>query len=295
VDRAIHIVEAAIEKFGAPIYVRHEIVHNRFVVNTLKGLGAVFVEAVTEVPEGGTLVFSAHGVGVAVEEAAEKRKLRVIDATCPLVKKVHRNAKMHAQAGRHVILVGHAGHAEVEGTLGQLPKGEMSCVGSVGDVHALPQFESPVAFITQTTLSTEEAADIIAALREKFPHIQGPAKGDLCYATTNRQAAVREICKHIDALLVVGAGNSSNSNRLRELGEHLGVQSHLIADAEDLREEWFAGCRSVGISSGASAPEVLVQGVVEWLQKKLGAGQPETLPILQEKVRFPLPKELGAL
>lgn len=293
VDRAIHIVERALEKYGQPIYVRHEIVHNRFVVDRLRQLGAIFVEEVHEVPDGATLVFSAHGVGLNVYAEAASRNLRVIDAACPLVKKVHASAQRHHASGAHVILIGHAGHAEVEGTMGQLPAGTMSRVGSVQDVEQLnPPHCDQLSYITQTTLSVDETRDIITALRARFPAIKGPEKGDLCYATTNRQAAVREISRRVDALLIVGAKNSSNSNRLRELGEELGVRSYLIADERDLRVDWFQNVSSVGISSGASAPEVLVQNVVAWIREHFAEVQLETVTTMQENVKFSLPDEL---
>lgn len=293
VDRAIHIVERALEKYGQPIYVRHEIVHNRFVVDRLRQLGAIFVEEVHEVPDGATLVFSAHGVGLSVYAEAASRNLRVIDAACPLVKKVHASAQRHHASGAHVVLIGHAGHAEVEGTMGQLPAGTMSRVGSVRDVEQLnPPHCDQLSYITQTTLSVDETRDIITALRARFPSIKGPEKGDLCYATTNRQAAVREISRRVDALLIVGAKNSSNSNRLRELGEELGVRSHLIADESDLQVAWFQGVATVGISSGASAPEVLVQNVVGWIREHFGEVQLETVTTMQENVKFSLPDEL---
>jgi len=293
VDRAIHIVEKALEKYGKPIYVRHEIVHNRFVVDRLRSLGAIFVEEVCEAPEGATLVFSAHGVGQSVCEAAAARNLRVVDAACPLVKRVHSSAQRHHSSGSHVILIGHAGHAEVEGTMGQLPSGTMSLVGSVQDVEALdPPQQTSLSYITQTTLSVEETRDIISALRLRFPNIKGPEKGDLCYATTNRQAAVRQISQTADLLLVVGAKNSSNSNRLRELGAELGVRSYLIADASDLCEEWFNGVSTVGVSSGASAPEILVQDVVSWIRGHFGGVELENVVTMQENVKFSLPEEL---
>ncbi len=293
VDRAIHIVEKALEKYGTPIYVRHEIVHNRFVVDRLRQLGAIFVEEVDEVPEGATLVFSAHGVGLSVYEAAATRHLRVIDAACPLVKRVHAGAQRHHASGAHVVLIGHAGHAEVEGTMGQLPPGAMSLVGSVQDVEALDLPAGlALSYITQTTLSVDETRDIIAALRFRFPDIKGPEKGDLCYATTNRQAAVREISRLADMLLVVGAKNSSNSNRLRELGAELGVSSYLIDDASDLRAEWFSGVGTVGVTSGASAPEVLVQDVVAWMRSHFGEVELESVVTMQENVKFSLPAEL---
>lgn len=293
VDRAIHIVEKALEKFGTPIFVRHEIVHNQFVVDSLRRQGAVFVEEVDEVPPGATVVFSAHGVAEKVYEEALYRGNRILDASCPLVKKVHLSAQRHARQGAQVILIGHAGHAEVEGTLGQLPKGSIFLVGSVADVDKLPlEPETNLAYITQTTLSVEETRHIIAALKNRFPQIKGPERGDLCYATTNRQAAVREICKNAQLLLVVGASNSSNSNRLCELGKEYGTPSYLIASVADVRTHWFAGVSTVAISSGASAPEVLVQELVAWIQHNYQVESVEHSITMEENVKFNLPVEL---
>lgn len=294
VDRAIHVVESALKKYGRPIYVRHEIVHNQFVVNRLRDLGAIFVDEIDQVPLGSTVIFSAHGVGEAVYREALARNLRVLDATCPLVKKVHSSAKKYHAEGCHVILIGHSGHAEVEGTLGQLPPGEITVVRSAEDIQALSFPENkPLAYITQTTLSVAETRDIIAALKKKYPHIHGPEKGDLCYATGNRQAAVEDLCKKgIDLLLVVGASNSSNSSRLRELGEEKGIQSRLIASVKDLQFDWFKDVLSVGLSSGASAPENLVQEVVAWICEKFEEIVIENWVTMKENVRFRLPPEL---
>ncbi|MBQ3720913.1 MAG: 4-hydroxy-3-methylbut-2-enyl diphosphate reductase [Fibrobacter sp.] len=293
VDRAIHVVEKAIEKFGTPIYVRHEIVHNKFVVDTLKEKGVVFVDEVDEVPEGSVVIFSAHGVAEHIYADAEKRGLKVLDASCPLVLKVHYSAKRHYAAGRHIILIGHAGHAEVEGTLGQLPEGAITLIQNEKDVAkvAVPEGKE-LAYITQTTLSVAETRKIIEALKAKFPNIVGPNAGDLCYATGNRQAAVLDLCKQVDMLLVVGAKNSSNSTRLMELGLEQGIKSHLIAGVNDLDPSWFEGIESVGISSGASAPEILVQEVVDWLKARFSPLNTENFIKLLESTKFNLPKEL---
>jgi len=267
VDRAIDIVEHALTKFGAPIYVRHEIVHNQAVVSRLRDKGAVFVEELEEVPAKSVAVFSAHGVPVAVHQDAESRQLMTLDATCPLVKKVHTSVKRHNQNHRRIILIGHQGHPEVIGTMGQLEAGQVILVETVEDVARLDvPDENELAYTTQTTLSIDETKDIIAALRARFPAIKGPEKGDLCYATTNRQSAVLKMSERVDMLLVIGSRNSSNSNRLRELGERMGKPSYLIDGPTDLQREWFAGMENVGISSGASAPEDLVQDVVKWIQ-----------------------------
>ncbi|MBR4915946.1 MAG: 4-hydroxy-3-methylbut-2-enyl diphosphate reductase [Fibrobacter sp.] len=293
VDRAIHVVEKALEKFGTHIYVRHEIVHNKFVVDTLKDMGVIFVDEVDEVPEGSVVIFSAHGVAEHVYADAEKRHLKVLDASCPLVLKVHYSAKRHYAAGRHIILIGHAGHAEVEGTLGQLPEGAISLIQNEEDVAKVVVPEGKeLAYITQTTLSVAETRKIIDALKARFPSIIGPSAGDLCYATGNRQAAVLDLCKQVDMLLVVGAKNSSNSSRLMELGLEQGIKSHLIAGVSDLDPSWFEGVESVGISSGASAPEILVQEVVEWIKTHFGPVNIENFIKLLESTKFNLPKEL---
>lgn len=293
VDRAIHVVEKAIEKFGTPIYVRHEIVHNRFVVETLKSKGVIFVDEVDEVPEGSVVIFSAHGVAEKIYADAEARHLKVLDASCPLVLRVHYSAKRHYNAGRHIILIGHAGHAEVEGTLGQLPEGSITLIRNEADVENLQvPAGKELAYITQTTLSVAETRKIIEALKAKFPGIIGPDAGDLCYATGNRQSAVLDLCSKVDMLLVVGAKNSSNSSRLMELGLEQGIPSHLIDSVDDLDMAWFDDIETVGLSSGASAPEVLVQEVVDWLKAKFGPIEIENFVKLVESTKFNLPKEL---
>ncbi|MFN7552694.1 MAG: 4-hydroxy-3-methylbut-2-enyl diphosphate reductase [Pseudomonadota bacterium] len=295
VDRAIEIVERALEAFGAPIHVRHEIVHNRFVVESLRAKGAVFVDELAEVPAGATVVFSAHGVSQAVRAEARERSLRIFDATCPLVTKVHIEVARHAKQGRDVVLIGHAGHPEVEGTMGQWdPKapGRIHLVESPDDVATLePTDPAKLAFSTQTTLSVDEARDVIAALRARFPLIEGPRHDDICYATQNRQDAVRELAARCDAVLVIGSPNSSNSNRLRELAERQGVRSYLIDGPQDIRREWVEGKGAVGVTAGASAPETLVQAVVERL-REWGAAEVRDLEGQPEDVVFALPKEL---
>ena len=296
VDRAIDIVERALDLFGAPIHVRHEVVHNRFVVETLRARGAVFIEELSEVPRGATVIFSAHGVSQAVRKEAAERGFRIFDATCPLVTKVHMEVSRHCRAGRDMILIGHAGHPEVEGTLGQWDRegatGQIQLVETVADVWAI-QVRQPsnLAYTTQTTLSVDETIEIIDALRQRFPEIQGPRHDDICYATQNRQDAVRELSKHCDRVLVVGSPNSSNSNRLRELAERNGVPAYLIDGADDIRPEWLDGARCVGVTAGASAPESLVQGVVERLRQH-GRGQVRELDGVRESMVFALPKEL---
>jgi 4-hydroxy-3-methylbut-2-enyl diphosphate reductase len=293
VDRAIHVVERAVEKFGTPIYVRHEIVHNKFVVDTLKDKGVVFVDELSQVPEGSVVIFSAHGVAERIYEEAKNRNLQVLDASCPLVLKVHFSAKRHYNAGRHIILIGHAGHAEVEGTLGQLPEGAITLIRNENDAETVQvPADKELAYITQTTLSVAETRKIIDALKRRFPDIIGPEAGDLCYATGNRQAAVLDLCSSVDMLLVVGAKNSSNSSRLMELGLEQGLPSHLIADVNDIDLSWFDGIDTVGISSGASAPEVLVQGVVDWLKEKFESVEVQNLIKLVENTKFNLPKAL---
>ncbi|WP_173340691.1 4-hydroxy-3-methylbut-2-enyl diphosphate reductase [uncultured Fibrobacter sp.] len=293
VDRAIHVVEKALEKFGPPIYVRHEIVHNKFVVDTLKEKGVLFVDEIDEVPEGSVVIFSAHGVAEHIYADAEARHLQVLDASCPLVLKVHYSAKRHYNAGRHIILIGHAGHAEVVGTLGQLPEGAITLIRNEADVETVKVPEGKeLAYITQTTLSVAETRKIIEALKNRFPNIIGPDAGDLCYATGNRQAAVLELCSQVNMLLVVGAKNSSNSSRLMELGLEQGIKSHLIDDVNDLDPAWFDGIDTVGLSSGASAPEVLVQGVVEWIKEKFPSVEVQNLVKLVENTKFNLPKAL---
>lgn len=296
VDRAIEIVKRAIETLGAPIYVRHEVVHNRFVVDDLKHRGAVFVEELDEVPDGATVIFSAHGVSKAVRAEAERRGLKVFDATCPLVTKVHLEVSRHCRAGRDVVLIGHEGHPEVEGTMGQWMReagsGRIYLVEDADDVAAM-QVDQPenLAYTTQTTLSVDDTRSVIEALRAKYPAIQGPKNDDICYATQNRQDSVRELAARCDLVLVVGSPNSSNSNRLRELAEREGVASYLIDGAAEIDPRWVEGRTRVGITAGASAPEVLVQGVIERL-RELGAQHVAELDGEQEDMVFALPKEL---
>ena len=292
VDRAIAIVEQALEQFGAPIYVRHEVVHNKFVVDDLREKGAVFVEELDEVPTGATVVFSAHGVSKAVRVEADARGLRVFDATCPLVTKVHVEiAKMHDQ-GREIVMIGHAGHPEVEGTMGQLDGG-VHLVDSVGDVaHLVVRDPDQLAYVTQTTLSVDDAAAIVGALKARFPSIIGPKRDDICYATQNRQDAVKAMVAQVDAVIVVGSPNSSNSNRLREVASLRGVAAWMVDRADELRPEWIAGRRRVGVTAGASAPEILVQQVIARL-KELGALGVTELSGTNESIVFPMPKGLA--
>jgi len=292
VDRAIAIVEQALLRYGAPIYVRHEVVHNRFVVDDLKAKGAVFVEELHEVPPGSTVVFSAHGVARSVRVEAEARGLRVFDATCPLVTKVHAEVeKMRAQ-GREIVMIGHAGHPEVEGTMGQC-SGGIHLVESVADAERLDVGSAGgLAYVTQTTLSVDDAAAIVAALKRRFPLIVGPKKDDICYATQNRQDAVKVMARQADVVIVVGSPNSSNSNRLREVAAKRGVAAYMIDRADQLRPEWVAGKRSVGVTAGASAPEVLVREVLERLAE-LGAGGVHELEGVAERIVFPMPKALS--
>jgi 4-hydroxy-3-methylbut-2-en-1-yl diphosphate reductase len=295
VDRAIEIVERALEMLGAPIYVRHEVVHNRFVVERLRSMGAVFVDEVAEIPEGATCIFSAHGVSQDVRRQAAARKLTVFDATCPLVTKVHIEVKRYSREGREVVLIGHAGHPEVEGTMGQFDPahgGQVYLVETPADVGCLlVKNPSRLAYVTQTTLSMDDTARVIDALRRRFPKIHGPRKDDICYATQNRQDAVKALAENCDVLLVVGSRNSSNSNRLRELAETRGTPSHLIDGPDDIRAEWLAGKKAVGVTAGASAPEVLVQQVVERL-KSLGGQLVTEVPGRDENVVFVLPQAL---
>ncbi|MDP1673776.1 MAG: 4-hydroxy-3-methylbut-2-enyl diphosphate reductase [Burkholderiales bacterium] len=292
VDRAIDIVERALELFGAPIYVRHEVVHNKFVVDNLRAKGAVFVEELDDVPSGSTVVFSAHGVSQAVRREAESRGLKVFDATCPLVTKVHVEVAKMREKGREIIMIGHRGHPEVEGTMGQ-SEGGMHLVEGPGDVAGLRvQNESNLAYVTQTTLSMDDAARTVTALKQRFPKIVGPKKDDICYATQNRQDAIKTLAQRCDVVIVVGSPNSSNSNRLREVAEQLGVPSYMVDNASELKPEWVAGKTTVGITAGASAPEVLVQDVVERL-RSLGADAVTTLDGIAERVTFPLPKGLN--
>jgi len=296
VDRAIEIVERALEAFGAPIYVRHEVVHNRVVVEALRGRGAVFVDELREVPDGATVIFSAHGVSQAVRQDGEQRGLKVFDATCPLVTKVHMEVAVHCRKGRDVVLIGHAGHPEVEGTLGQwdpsVARGNAFLVEKPDDVWALEvNFPEEIAYVTQTTLSVDDTRAIIDELRKRFPNIVGPRRDDICYATQNRQDAVRSLGQACDVVLVVGSPNSSNSNRLRELAEKQGVPAYLIDGADDIRRDWIEGASRVGVTAGASAPETLVQGVVrrlrEWGAVSAVEGQGKA-----ETITFSLPKDL---
>ena len=295
VDRAIEIVEHAVEAFGAPIYVRHEVVHNRFVVENLKKKGVIFVDKLGEVPDGNTVIFSAHGVSQAVQEEAEARDLQVFDATCPLVTKVHLQVARHCRNGNEVILIGHKGHPEVEGTMGQYccsEGGGIHLVETIKDVAEL-EVSNPekVAFVTQTTLSMDDTALIIDALRQRFPAIQGPRKDDICYATQNRQDAVKRLARESDLILVVGSPNSSNSNRLKEIAEKLGKPAYLVDSPEDLDRNWLKGIEIVGLTAGASAPEVLVEQVLDQL-KAWGASEATEDDGTPEKVTFPLPKIL---
>mgnify|MGYP001363281453 FL=1 len=297
VDRAIGIVEHALDLFGAPVYVRHEVVHNKYVVDGLREKGAVFVEELDEVPDDATVIFSAHGVAKAVREEAARRKLRVFDAICPLVTKVHMEVGLYQKEGRECILIGHAGHPEVEGTLGQYKKSEsgaggMYLVESVQDVWNLvvkqPKF---LAFVTQTTLSMDDTAVVIDALRERFPNISGPKKEDICYATQNRQDGVKNMVSHCDLILVVGSQTSSNSMRLKEIAEKKGIAAYLIDSADEIIPEWLEGKNAVGVTAGASAPEILVEQVIQTLRDRGGLKVTE-VPGIEEKVVFSLPREL---
>ena len=291
VVRAIEIVDRALQKHGAPVYVRHEIVHNRHVVENLRNKGARFVEELDEVPQGAVAIFSAHGVAKTVERAAEERDLDVLDATCPLVTKVHVQGRQYVAAGRTLILIGHAGHPEVEGTIGQIP-GTVLLVQSEADVSKLDlPLDAPLAYVTQTTLSVDDTRGIIDALLARFTDIVGPDTRDICYATQNRQAAVRELSELVEVLLVVGATNSSNSNRLREIGSETGVQSYLVADGSEVKAEWFANAQTVGITAGASAPEEMVENVIDAL-RALGPVEVSTMAGREEKVEFKLPSKL---
>jgi 4-hydroxy-3-methylbut-2-enyl diphosphate reductase len=296
VDRAIEIVKRAIETLGAPIYVRHEVVHNRFVVEDLRQRGAIFVEELDEVPDGATVIFSAHGVSQAVRGEAARRRLKVFDATCPLVTKVHLEVARHCRAGRDVVLIGHAGHPEVEGTMGQwlaeAGGGNIYLVEDRDDVDKLVVSQPEnLAYTTQTTLSVDDTRDVIQALQAKYPATQGPRNDDICYATQNRQDAVRELAEQADLVLVVGSPNSSNSNRLRELAEREGVEAYLIDGANEIDPRWVEGRRHIGVTAGASAPDVLVQGVIDRL-RELGAGRLRELAGEPEDMVFALPKEL---
>jgi len=292
VDRAIEIVERALEMHGAPIYVRHEVVHNKFVVENLRAKGAVFVEEIAEIPTGSTVVFSAHGVSQQVRRDAEGRGLRVFDATCPLVSKVHVQVRRKHGQGREVVMIGHRGHPEVEGTMGQAGDG-MHLVETVDDVGRIDVADPDnLAFVTQTTLSVDDAREIIDALRMRFPGITGPRKDDICYATQNRQDAVKELASQCDVVIVVGSTNSSNSNRLREVASKLGVPAYMLDNAADLDPAWVEGRQNVGVTAGASAPEILVQEVIDRL-RALGAARVSELDGSIERVTFPLPKPLA--
>ena len=291
VDRAIEIVDLSLKTYGAPIYVRHEIVHSRHVVESLREKGAIFVEELNEVPDGAIVIFSAHGVAKAVWEESKRRNLQVIDATCPLVIKVHNEVNRDYTNAYELILIGHAGHPEVVGTLGQVPD-KFHLVSSVEDVETL-EVENPLhlSYVTQTTLSVDECRDIVAALHQRFPGIKGPHQEDICYATQNRQNAVKELARFVDVILVIGSPNSSNSNRLRELGERCGITSYLIDSFQDIQLSWLEGVKAIGIAAGASAPEVLVSQVIKFL-KEQGAEGVEELTVVEEDVEFLLPKEL---
>lgn len=294
VDRAITIVERAIELFGAPVYVRHEVVHNRYVVNRLKQLGAIFIEDINEVPDNTILIFSAHGVSKAVREEAKQRKLRIFDATCPLVTKVHMEVARSSYRGEEVILIGHAGHIEVDGTMGQYnnPQGGIYLIESTEDVNKLKiKDENHLCFTTQTTLSVDDTAEIIAALKQRFPNIRSPRKNDICYATTNRQQAVKQLSSRADIVLVVGSKNSSNSNRLAELARRSSKNAYLIDYASDIQQEWLVNARTIGVTAGASAPDILVQQVIEHL-KGLGCTSLIETDGILENITFEIPKEL---
>ncbi|WP_294834352.1 4-hydroxy-3-methylbut-2-enyl diphosphate reductase [uncultured Gilliamella sp.] len=294
VDRAITIVERAIELFGAPVYVRHEVVHNRYVVNRLKKLGAIFIEEISEVPDNTILIFSAHGVSKAVREEAKARHLRIFDATCPLVTKVHMEVARSSYRGEEVILIGHAGHIEVDGTMGQYsnPEGGIYLVESIEDVQQLQvKNEDNLCFTTQTTLSVDDTAEIIAALKARFPHIRSPRKNDICYATTNRQQAVKQLSSQADIVLVVGSKNSSNSNRLAELARRNSKQAYLIDFASDIDPKWISNARRIGVTAGASAPDILVQQVIDYL-KSLGCTSLIETDGILENITFEIPKAL---
>ncbi|WP_324261240.1 4-hydroxy-3-methylbut-2-enyl diphosphate reductase [Altererythrobacter sp. H2] len=292
VDRAIEIVERSLERYGAPVYVRHEIVHNRFVVDGLKAKGAIFVEELDEVPDGAPVVFSAHGVPKSVPAEAQRRGLAYLDATCPLVSKVHRQAERHIEKDLHIVFVGHEGHPEVIGTMGQVPEGWMTLVETVDDVARLDfAADAPLSFLTQTTLSVDDTADIIAALQAKYPHIVGPKAEDICYATSNRQAAVKAIAPDSDLVLVIGAPNSSNSLRLVEVAERCGTPGRLIQRASEIDREWLEGVHTLGLTAGASAPETLVREVIDRLTEWRDVEE-HTLVTAEEKMVFKLPRQL---
>ena len=294
VDRAISIVERALEQFGAPIYVRHEIVHNKYVVDDLKNKGAVFIEELNEAPDGSTVIFSAHGVSLAVRAEAQRRDLHIFDATCPLVTKVHVEVKRMRERGFEIIMIGHKGHPEVEGTMGQVADG-IYLVETEEDIAKL-QVKTPdhLAYVTQTTLSEDDTKGIIAALEQHFPLLTEPNKADICYATQNRQDAVKVLAPQVDVVIVVGSPNSSNSNRLRELAEKMGVAAYMVDNANDVQPAWFAKAHKIGVTAGASAPEVLVESVLDRI-KELGAASVSVLEGVEESVRFPLPKGLSGL
>ena len=295
VDRAIAIVDRALDVFGAPIYVRHEVVHNKFVVDGMRRRGAVFVDEISEIPDRGIVIFSAHGVSQEVRTEAESRGLKVFDATCPLVTKVHMEVVRYSREGRECILIGHRGHPEVEGTMGQYDASFGGAIHLVEDEAQARELKvanpERLAYVTQTTLSVEDTANVIDALRQRFPGIKGPRKDDICYATQNRQDAVKQLAAACDIVLVVGSPNSSNSNRLRELAERMNAEAHLLDSADDIDPAWFKGKRAVGVTAGASAPEVLVQQVIAGL-RKLGASPPEELPGRPEHITFSMPREL---
>jgi 4-hydroxy-3-methylbut-2-enyl diphosphate reductase len=294
VDRAINIVELALERFGAPVFVRHEIVHNKFVVDSLKAKGAVFVKELDDVPDGVPVVFSAHGVPKAVPAKAEERGLSYLDATCPLVSKVHRQAERHIEHGRHILFIGHAGHPEVIGTFGQVPEGKMTLIETAEDAERIaPEDPASLAFLTQTTLSVDDTASIISVLKRRFPEITGPKGEDICYATSNRQAAVKDIASRCDAMLVIGAPNSSNSVRLVEVAEREGIPARLVGRAADIDLAWLENVRTLGLTAGASAPEVLVREVVDFLAEHFDVRE-EPVEGVQERMVFKLPRSLEA-
>ena len=294
VDRAITIVERALEQFGAPIYVRHEIVHNKYVVDDLRDKGAVFIEELFEAPDGSTVIFSAHGVSLAVRDEAQRRNLHIFDATCPLVTKVHVEVKRMREQGYEIIMIGHKGHPEVEGTMGQVKDG-IYLVDTEADVANL-QVKTPdhLAYVTQTTLSVDDTKGIITTLKQRFPKITEPKKADICYATQNRQDAVKVLAPQVDVVIVVGSPNSSNSNRLRELAEKMGVSAYMVDNADDVQVAWFADVQKIGVTAGASAPEILVESVLNRI-KELGANSVSILEGVEESVKFPLPKGLSGL
>lgn len=293
VDRAIKIVEVALEQYGAPVYVRHEIVHNRYVVESLEKAGAIFVEELDEVPDDVPVVFSAHGVPKIVPAEAERRKMFYLDATCPLVSKVHREAERHHKDGKHILMIGHDGHPEVIGTLGQLPPGTITLIETPEDAATVDVKDAgSLAFITQTTLSVDDTKSVIDVLKQRFPHIAGPKSEDICYATTNRQEAVKAIAEQCDLMLVIGATNSSNSVRLVEVGERFGARAKLVAQFQQIDWRWFDGVKSVGITAGASAPEILVQEVINAIKDRFTIHL-EELETTQERVRFKLPRALN--